>query len=178
MENWTLIQFHPKLKILLWLLTIWISGLRNQVKTCISIFSTLYSSIFQSHDMSFHGKNMSCLMTKPTKWHVRPAKTEQPEHPLPIECTAKTDQTGWMPRLIWVFAGRTVILLVLSWGSSFKEMSRKYHNNKWATSWQKPVYVICEQQRSISACSLISVFVIRCLDGRIPIDAVPKISRL
>ena len=28
--------------------------------------------------------------------------------------TAKTDQTGQMPRLIWVFAGRTFILLVLS----------------------------------------------------------------
>ena len=27
---------------------------------------------------------------------------------------AKTDQSGWMPRLIWVFAGRTFILLVLS----------------------------------------------------------------
>ena len=27
-----------------------------------------------------------------------------------------SDQTGRMPRLIWVFAGRTVILLVLSWG--------------------------------------------------------------
>ena len=30
-----------------------------------------------------------------------------------------SDQTGWMPRLIWVFAGRTVILLVLSRGGSF-----------------------------------------------------------
>ena len=29
------------------------------------------------------------------------------------------DQTGRMPRLIWVFAGRTVILLVLSWSGSF-----------------------------------------------------------
>ena len=28
-------------------------------------------------------------------------------------------QTGRMPRLIWVFAGRTVILLVLSWGGSY-----------------------------------------------------------
>ena len=27
-------------------------------------------------------------------------------------------QTGWMPRLIWVFTGRTTILLVLSWGGS------------------------------------------------------------
>ena len=30
-----------------------------------------------------------------------------------------SDQTGRMSRLIWVFAGRTVILLVLSWGGSF-----------------------------------------------------------
>ena len=29
-----------------------------------------------------------------------------------------SDQTGWMPRLIWVFAWHTVILLVLSWGGS------------------------------------------------------------
>ena len=29
------------------------------------------------------------------------------------------DQTGRMPRLIWVFAGRIVILLVLSWGGSY-----------------------------------------------------------
>ena len=34
--------------------------------------------------------------------------------------TAKTDQTGQMPRLIWVFAGRTAILLVLSCRSSFQ----------------------------------------------------------
>ena len=30
-----------------------------------------------------------------------------------------SDQTGWMPRLIWVFGGRTFILLVLSWGGSY-----------------------------------------------------------
>ena len=29
-----------------------------------------------------------------------------------------SDQTGRMPKLIWAFAGRTVILLVLSWGGS------------------------------------------------------------
>ena len=33
--------------------------------------------------------------------------------------TAKTDQTGWMPRLSQVFAGRTAILLVLSCHGSF-----------------------------------------------------------
>ena len=31
-----------------------------------------------------------------------------------------SDQTGWMPRLIWVFAGHTLILLVLSCCSSCK----------------------------------------------------------
>ena len=30
-----------------------------------------------------------------------------------------SDQTGWMPRLIWVFAGHTAILLVLSCRGSF-----------------------------------------------------------
>ena len=30
-----------------------------------------------------------------------------------------SDQTGWMTRLIWVFAGRRVILLVLSWGGCY-----------------------------------------------------------
>ena len=29
-----------------------------------------------------------------------------------------TDQTGRMPRLIWVFTGHTLILLILSWGGS------------------------------------------------------------
>ena len=72
-------------------------------------------------------------MTKPTKWHVRPAKT-QISHPpsltslrcpheetfgpqLPIERTAKTDQTGRMPRLIWVFAGRIghIVGFVMRW---------------------------------------------------------------
>ena len=33
-----------------------------------------------------------------------------------------SDQTGWMPRLIWVFAWRTVILLVLSWGDSYNQI--------------------------------------------------------
>ena len=30
-----------------------------------------------------------------------------------------SDQTGWKPRLIWIFAGRTVIWLVLSCGGSY-----------------------------------------------------------
>ena len=75
---------------------------------------------------------MSRDMTKPTKW-VRPAKTQISLGIRPVwsesslsawRClwslaihwahSEDSDQTGWMPRLIWVFAGRTLILLVLS----------------------------------------------------------------
>ena len=65
-------------------------------------------------------------MTKPTKWHVCPAKTQislgiRPvwsEYSLCAKWVAKdpsflhadsedSDQTGWTPRLIWDFTGRT-----------------------------------------------------------------------
>ena len=80
---------------------------------------------------------MSRLMTKPTKWHVQPAKTRISLGIRPVwsECSLSmwrkfgflathwaqskdSDQTGQMPRLIWVFAGCSVILLVLLWGGS------------------------------------------------------------
>ena len=80
---------------------------------------------------------MSRLSTKPTKWHVHPAKTQISLgfRPVLSESSVSTwrkleslathwahkkdsDQTGRMPRLIWVFAGRIVILLVLSRGGS------------------------------------------------------------
>ena len=76
---------------------------------------------------------ISCPMTKPTKWHVRPAKTQISLGIRPVWSKSSlsawrklgflathwahskdSDQTGRMPRLIWVFAGRTVTLLVLS----------------------------------------------------------------
>ena len=82
--------------------------------------------------------HMSRLMTKPTKWHVRPAKTQISLgiRPVSSESSLSTwrklgslathwahsedsNQTGRMPRLIWVFAGSTLVLLVLSWGGSF-----------------------------------------------------------
>ena len=71
-------------------------------------------------------KHLSHLMTKPTKSHVRPAKTQISLgiHPAWSESSLSawrnlgplathwvhsedSDQTGRMPRLIWVFAGRT-----------------------------------------------------------------------
>ena len=39
---------------------------------------------------------------------------------------------------------------------------------------RKPVYAICEQQRR----SLISTFVVRCLDSIIPLVSISKISSL
>ena len=69
---------------------------------------------------------LSHLMTKPTKWHLRPAKTPislgiRPVWSESSQCTQwvaegqkflhaereDSDQTGRMPRLIRVFAGRT-----------------------------------------------------------------------
>ena len=50
-----------------------------------------------------------------------------------------SDQTGWMPRLIGVFAGCTLILLVLSWGSSYNQNGYLYKTDwmhNWATTWQ------------------------------------------
>ena len=88
------------------------------------------------------------LMTKPTQWHVRQAKTQislgfRPvwtESSLCTKWVAKgpvllqadsedSDQTGWMPRLIWVFAGRTCHfvgfvmrwLILISWGTCAQE---------------------------------------------------------
>ena len=66
--------------------------------------------------------DLSRLMTKPTKWPLHPAKTQI--RPVWSESSLSarrklgslaiywaprkdTDQTGQMPRLIWVFAGRT-----------------------------------------------------------------------
>ena len=78
----------------------------------------------------FH--KMSHNMTNPTKWvctqwRLRSAwaSAQSDQSSLCTQWVAKdpsflhadsedSDQTEWMPRLIWVFAGRKVILLVLS----------------------------------------------------------------
>ena len=50
---------------------------------------------------------MSRLMTKPAKWtqHVRPAKTQISLDPSFLH--ADSEDSGRMPRLIWIIAGRT-----------------------------------------------------------------------
>ena len=72
------------------------------------------------------GTQMSFSMTKPTKWNVWPAKTQISLGIRPVWSESllsawrnlgslathwvhskDSDQTGWMPRLIWVFTGCT-----------------------------------------------------------------------
>ena len=50
-------------------------------------------------------------------WDVKP-QHNQPTLVTHWAHSEDSDQTERMPRLIWVFAGRTIILLVLSWGGS------------------------------------------------------------
>ena len=65
-----------------------------------------------------------------------------------------SDQTGRMPRLIWIFAARTAILLVLSCrGSLVTNAAVKYQlvQNRckmiWASPWDYGTYHICDQRR-------------------------------
>ena len=99
------------------------------VFTCLLIVITsLLEKISNCLAFSLSRKvcNVSRPVTKPIKWHVRPAKTQislgiRPvwsESSLCAQWVAKdpsflhadseySDQTWWMPRLIWVFAWRT-----------------------------------------------------------------------
>ena len=89
--------------------------------------------------------NVSHLMTKPTKWHVCPAKTQISLGIRPVWSASSlawrklgslatnwahsedSDQTGGMPRLIWVFAGRTATLLVLSCRGSCSYLACRFY---------------------------------------------------
>ena len=98
----------------------------------------VFFCILHEQVLSWCSTNISHLMTKATQWHVHQAKTQislgiRPvwsESPLSVwrklgslatqwAHSEDSDQTWRMPRLIWVFVGHTVILLVLSWGSSY-----------------------------------------------------------
>ena len=69
-----------------------------------------------------------------------------------------SDQTGRMPRLIWVFAGRTATLFVLSWGGSFilfitSASADVYKDHRWTASSEFGTYLLCEQRRFRRACA-------------------------
>ena len=95
------------------------------------------SDCFQQNQILFTVNKIEPQHDRTNKMCVRPAKTQislgiRPDWSESLLSAWKklgslathwahsedSDQTGRMPRLIWVFAGRTVILLVLSWGGS------------------------------------------------------------
>ena len=90
---------------------------------------------------------------KTNKVTVRPAKTDQPRHPpslirvlavhtkkawilsYPWVHSEDSDQTGRMPRLIWVFAGRTChfvgfVTRRLIYGSHWIHKNQLYHHDE------------------------------------------------
>ena len=109
---------------------------------CTCFHDLLYISVTQrtwrSFSLSIVGlmvdgvDEMSCLMTEPTKWHVLPLKTQiipvrsesllfawRKLESLATHWAHSKDWSDWADALaIWVFPGRTVILLVLYWGGS------------------------------------------------------------
>ena len=79
-----------------------------------------------------------------------------------------TAKTGQMPRLIWVFAGRTLILLVLSCRGSFHATASCYTSmsiHLWTTGqadlslrWAHPHFVDFVMSRLISSCRIMLHF--------------------
>ena len=65
--------------------------------------------------------------------HLAPSEdSDQPGHPITTHYVHSEDsnQTGQMPRLIWVFAGHTVTLLVLSCCGSYTEAAHFHKSQK------------------------------------------------
>ena len=83
-----------------------------------------------------------------------------------------SDQTGRMPKLIWVFAGHTVTLLVLSCRGSFLILVL---SNSWAASWQNQQNGMCAQRRLRSAwASAQSDQSLRCLRSLATLERTAK----
>ena len=107
-------------------------------------------------------QHMSRDMTKATKWLCASEDSDQPGHlPSLIRVFAvhsmgssgpklsscgqrRLWSAGRMPRLIWVFAGRTVILLVLSCRGSYISLSHTHQNPTamFKTAMSVPTYSI------------------------------------
>ena len=107
----------------------------------------IYGNWWNSYRLESH--HLSRIRTKPTKWLCAQRSSDQrlrcalngwPRTQAFFMQTVKTDQTGRMPRLIWVFAGHTLILLVLSQGSSFIIFSEKF---KSTYSGSKTIQQLC-----------------------------------
>ena len=100
---------------------------------------------YLSSRWQFNEQKMSCLMTKPTKWHVQTVKIQISLGFCPVwsESSLSTwrnlgslathwmhskdsDQTGRMPRLIWIFAGCSHFVdFVMRWLKSVFHLTGK-----------------------------------------------------
>ena len=113
------------------------------------------------------GKELSRDMTKPTKWvcaqrRPRSAWTSAQSDQSSLSAwrnlrslathwahNEDSDQTVWMPRLIWVFAGRTVTLWVLSCCGSLTGLfggamgGTRHFQNYWGWAWGLASAVQC-----------------------------------
>ena len=111
---------------------------------------------------------MSRDMTKPTIWlcaqqRLRSASASAQSDQI-LRCplngylrtqssfmqTAKTDQTGRMPRLIWVFAGHTLMLVLLCCGSN---VLLRLSSDWMSCVTRKPVFGVFDQVRLEPACA-------------------------
>ena len=59
-----------------------------------------------------------------------------------------SDQTGWMPRLIWVFTGRTVTLLVLSCRGTIMDIGDIWFLNVKSNFRSNPIHSFTEKNRN------------------------------
>ena len=118
--------------------------------------------------------HLSRNTTVPTKWHVCPAKTQISLGIRPVwsesslsawrnlgslasHCahSEDSDQTGRMPRLIWVFAGRTCHFagFVVWQLNSVRIIRISTVNFIWASSRENLALGVCDQVRLKPACS-------------------------
>ena len=150
-------------------------------------------------------------MTKQTKWPMHPVKTQISLGICPVWsesslCTQwiaqdpkflhadseDSDQTGQMPRLIWVFTGcicvdaqddpSLCLVHVICWFCCAQAHMVLFtvikEIGQYEPCHEKTVCDMLRTKMQMSLCGLISNFVISCLDSIMPLVSISKISRL
>ena len=128
----------------------------GELENCFKLQNkTSFNNIYEI--WTGHNREMSRLMTKPTKWlcaqrRLRSAWAfaQSDQSSLCAQWVAKdprflhadsenSDQTGWMPRLIWVFAGRRCHFVGF--------VMRRLKFDQRATAIKLPILFWCETWR-------------------------------
>ena len=113
-----------------WVIWVFSLGTQSFCWFCREVAHIMYSTFVHLLYEPPHDK-INNVAVRPAKTHIslgiRPVWSESSLCPqwvakdpsfLHVD-SEDSDQTGRMPKLIWVFAGRTATLLVLSWGGSY-----------------------------------------------------------